>query len=257
MLCVQMASGTVLAILMVLSGGVALVVEDLSTNTSSIFQHTPADFGPQPPPAVTALMVVSTPIDACGLANATDFAGLAVLFRADCCHNGAVPSGDCYYGDRSVIAQLGGGVLAIIANCGSDGTDDPVDMAAPALPLPFAPNITTVTIPSVSIGCDSFLAIMGMTGPVRVTADDRGAVWTWDVIVDVSSSQNPLLPGVWVCFGIVFVLAVWCVVRPFMCRSSTPIAAAPPARLPRPPEPSTVSTSANSTLATSNNVVVA
>ena len=156
------------------------VVVQLSTLTEFHFDHTPALFGPGYGAGISGRLVLARPLDAC-LPNLVDGSswsnGSIVVFRADCCHVGFDPVGDCYFAQRSIIAQLYHASAAIIGNCNSPGNES-IAMTAPQLPLSIAPNVTQITIPTVSVGCDfiEFVSSRSQSDSMWATIDGRDEV---------------------------------------------------------------------------------
>lgn len=185
----------------------ALIVED-GRGVKTMFDHTPADYGPMYD-VLSVGLVIADPIDQCIPTNTTYFNASAVLFRANCCHGAEVPTGDCFYDQRTAIAQLNGGVMAIIVNCDSigEGYNDPLVMG-PA-PWPVL-NVSQFTIPSISVGCDTLGAIYKMQPPINITLNKDGESWYW--IDDQIPGAGPKIPWwiffIWGSTGIVLIYVV-------------------------------------------------
>jgi hypothetical protein len=169
----------------------------------------------------------------------TTFGGRAALFRAGCCHTGSVPAGDCFYGQRSVLAQLGGAAFVVIANCGSDPQLDgdylnaPLPMSGPPLPLSIAPNLTSLTLPTISIGCDDWqtLVTMVVSGPVLLFLDSRGEIdeWTFTFVDEnISTTQSPIVIAAIYSLVLIASMAMILISRwLYMCRLRSRVAPIP------------------------------
>lgn len=180
------------------------------------FPHELADYGPQEYQSssfpVTAALVEGIPVNQCTPSpNQTniDMLNSIVLFRAGCCHydDGEQPSPpECWYEQRTILAQAAGAVGVVVGNCGSDGTNSTLWMGAESNDV--------VNIPTVSVDCSTweYLHQRLSTYTAIVTISQDGEVNPYEIPVSDNDHSALWLAVFYGSFGgVIVVIIIWAI----------------------------------------------